>query len=136
MREAEKRGIKKSEILRRRELFKRVALTGKRLDGKLLRCTYLIHDEGDSVWQVAFKVSSKDYNAVRRNRIRRLMREAVRAERSALDAALKTSSSRVGFMVFFKGTKSVDVRRISLAEIRKDVETFCKKISQAVNPSS
>jgi ribonuclease P protein component len=138
-----KRGLSKSEILRGRNLFKRVALTGKRIDGRLLRCTYVIGEEGGSRIQVAFKVPSQHLNAVRRNRIRRLMREALMNERPPLDTSLLNSSKRVGMMMFFKVAKGgmtearlTEVKKISLEEIRKDVEVFCRTIANTVSQSS
>ncbi|MEK7671098.1 MAG: ribonuclease P protein component [Bacteroidota bacterium] len=121
--------MKKSEILRGRNFFKRIAHTGKRLEGHLLRCTYLVYDEGAASLQVAFKVPSRNLNAVRRNRLRRLMREAMTKERSLLDTPLAKSSVRVGMMMFYKGAKDVVVERITLAQIRKDVGMFCRAIA-------
>jgi hypothetical protein len=89
----------------------------------------LVYDEGAASLQVAFKVPSRNLNAVRRNRLRRLMREAMTKERSLLDTPLAKSSVRVGMMMFYKGAKDVVVERITLAQIRKDVGMFCRAIA-------
>lgn len=123
------KSLKKSEVLRGRNLFKRIALRGKRLDGELLRCTYLVHNEGDTAFQVAFKVPSRNLNAVRRNRLRRLMREAVCMERSPLDISLAKSSVHIGMMMFYKGAKDATVEKMTLMQIASDVRMFCRAIA-------
>jgi ribonuclease P protein component len=130
--------LQKSEILRKRELFKRVALTGKRLNGRLLRCTYLLHDESKAVLQIGFKVPStrkglsENLKAVRRNRLRRLMREAFSREISMLYSSLAMSSNHMGIIVFFRGCKDVAAERVTLAQVQEDVKMFCESIVSSV----
>jgi ribonuclease P protein component len=119
--------MKKSEILRGRNSFKRVALTGKRIDAGILRCSFC--PNGDGGVQVGFKVPSRNLNAVKRNRIRRLMREAFTVERGKLDEALGRSTTGVEMMIFFKGAKGVAVERLTLAAIRNDIRSICHSIA-------
>lgn len=121
--------MKKAEILRSRALFKRTALSGSRLHGKHLRCTYVIHSEGEARLQIAFKVSSRYFNAVRRNRLRRLMREATDKERWILDAQLESLSAKVSMILTYKGRKGMRVELIKLPQVREDAAVFFKSVA-------
>ena len=121
--------MKNAEVLRRRDLFRRVALEGTRLDAQILRCMYLIRQEGDEPLQVAFKVPSRKLNAVRRNRIKRLMREAFRKERSPLDSSLGASHSQMATFISFKGSKNVSVEQLTLNDVQQAMAVLCGKIA-------
>ncbi|MBX2990770.1 MAG: ribonuclease P protein component [Bacteroidetes bacterium] len=116
--------MKKSEILRGRTLFKRIAQSGNRLDGRLFRCSYLLLHQCDEPFQVAFRVPSRNLNAVRRNRLKRLMREAFLAERGNLDSSLAKSNTRLGMTISYKGSKGISVERVSLSQVRSDIGKF------------
>ncbi len=124
--------MKKTEILRSKNLFKRIALEGRRIDGTLIRCAFLIHNEGGDKLQVGFKVSSRKLNAVWRNRIRRLMRESIDSERGVIDAIQERKNSHVGILIFYKGTKDLCVRRLKLEAIQKDTRLICGTIASAL----
>lgn len=124
--------MKKTEILRSRNLFKRIALEGRRIDGTLIRSAFLVHDEDGAQLRVGFKVSSRKLNAVWRNRIRRLMREGVDAERGIVDELLRRKDLHVGIIIFYKGTKELLVGRLKLAVIQKDIGQICRIITSAL----
>lgn len=124
--------MKKTEILRSRNLFKRIALEGRRIDGTVVRCAFLIHDEGGAQLQIGFKVSSRKLNAVWRNRIRRLMREGIDAERGMVDEVLRRKDLHVGIIIFYKGTKELSVGRLKLAIIQEDIGLICRTITSAL----
>lgn len=124
--------LKRTEILRSRNLFKRIALEGRRIDGTLVRCAFLTHDKGGKHLQVGFKVSSRRLNAVRRNRIRRLMRESLAAEREVVDEVLRKKDLYVGMIIFYKGAKELSVGRLKLASIQKDIGLICRTITSAL----
>ena len=133
-----KRGLKQCEILRSREEFKFIALNGKRIEGVLLRCKYVVSHEGNAQIRIGFKVfsdskkgASSKLNAVRRNRIRRLMREAFSRELSTLYSQQTSLPRPVGIIVFYKGAKDVVVERISLAQIQVDMRLFCHAIASS-----
>ncbi|MDL1894587.1 ribonuclease P protein component, partial [Sphingobacteriales bacterium CHB3] len=112
-----------------RTLFKRIAQSENRLDGRILRCSYLLLQQCDEAFQVAFRVPSRKLNAVRRNRLKRLMREAFSAERGELDDSLARSDIRIGIMISYKGSKHVPAERVSLSQVRSDIGEFLRIIS-------
>ena len=120
--------MKKSEILRGRELFKRIALTGKRVDARRIRCTYILRRGSVARFQIGFKVPAKNFNAVRRNRICRLMREAFSQERAYLSNSLSSASTELGMIAVYKGKESAAGERITLAEIQQDANMICRSI--------
>lgn len=121
--------MKKSEILRGRDLFKRVALKGKRVDTGFLRCTYLTRRDDRVGLQVGFKVPSKKLNAVRRNRIRRLMREGFSACRGELDRALETARAEVQMMIVFKAVQGMPGEKLRLSMLLNDLDAICHTIA-------
>ncbi|MEO8166695.1 MAG: ribonuclease P protein component [bacterium] len=124
--------MKKREILRSRELFKRIALEGKRIDGTCVRCSFLILTGQDEQLSVGFKVSARKLNAVGRNRVKRLMRAGIEAERETLDKALQEKDRCVGVLIFYKGKKEFSVKRLRLAAIQKDIHLFCRTIASVL----
>ncbi len=120
------------EILRSRGLFKRIVLEGKRVDGTFVRCSFLIHVEGTKSLEIGFKVSARKLNAARRNRIRRLMRASMDAERRLLDIALQAKGLQVGIIIFYKGAKEISVGRLKLEDIQKDFRFICRSIVSAL----
>ncbi len=131
--------LKTKEILRGRDLFKRVATEGKSIDSGLLRCRYVVDPLGGRAGAkvlVGFKVSSRDFNAVRRNRLKRLLREAMRKEYSSFHASLPSSSVSVAMVLYFKDADDILVKRLSLADVWKDVRVICQsmlsRLSKAV----
>jgi len=130
--------LKKKETLRGRDLFKRVATEGKRIDSGLLSCRYVVDTDGGGDGAkvlVGFKVSSRDFNAVRRNRLKRLLREAMRMEYRSLHASLPSSSVTVAMVLYFKGRSDIPVKRLSLADVRKDVKVICQIVSSRLGKS-
>ncbi len=124
--------MKKKEILRGRILFKRVAQEGKRIQGRLVRCAYLLESGGTVRVQVGFKVFARSMNAVRRNRVRRLMREAFACERRHVDAALEQTGFSVRMILFFKGADELDVRKMRLQQMQEDVRGVCKRLADRI----
>ncbi|MBI5472039.1 MAG: ribonuclease P protein component [Ignavibacteriae bacterium] len=121
--------MKKSEILRSRDLFKRVALKGKRVETVLFRCSFLAERGEQAGLQVGFKVPSKKLNAVRRNRIRRLMREGFSARRSVLDSALERAKSQVHMMLIFKTDQQASADKLRLSMVLGDIGAICQTIA-------
>lgn len=124
--------MKKAALLRGREPFRRVAQSGKRVEGKLLGCRYLLLKESAgsrSKVRVGFKVSSKTLNAVKRNRVRRLMREAMRLEYDAFTAALRLPPLHsLALIVWFKTGNSANIEKLVLPDVREEMKALCSTI--------
>ncbi len=121
--------MKKAEILRSRNLFKRIVLEGKKFSGVVLRCAFLLHNEGGMPLQVGFKVSSRKLNAVRRNKIRRWMREGMSAKSAEIEKLLRTKGYSVGVVISYKGLKELPVEKLNLSVIQKDISAMCRTIA-------
>ena len=65
----------KIDTLRKRIDFKKIYKEGKYIRGKYLDIYMLVKDGGDHSIRVGFNISKKIGNAVKRNRIRRILKE-------------------------------------------------------------
>lgn len=127
--------MKKSEILRSRELFKVVALKGKRLNTRLLQCKYFLPERAESHLQVAFKVPARHFNAVRRNRLKRLMREGFSKERATLNVALAKSNVAVAIVFTSNLLDEKYADRLTLKDVQPAVGELCQEIAKRLNAS-
>ena len=71
--------------------------------------------------RVAFAVPARAMPAVRRNRVRRLMREAVRAELRGLQERLSGARASMDGVFVYRPRERTDPRRLSLGDVRGDV---------------
>jgi ribonuclease P protein component len=125
--------VKKPDALRGRGSFRDVLAQGRRIEGVLLRCSFTACPDPAVPLRVGFRVSAKRYNAVRRNRIKRLLREAVRLSAGALSRRLEETRTGVSLVVTFKGSEDLPIARLKLCHIRTDVEMFCAKIAATLS---
>ncbi len=117
-----------AEALRGLAAFDRVFRDGRRTSGALLHCMYSVWRAEPVVLRVGFAVSSKHYHAVRRNRLRRLMREAFRTEQNALHGALERSRSSADLVFLFRPKTALTVERLSVFPVRDDMAAICRRI--------
>jgi ribonuclease P protein component len=117
-----------AEALRGITAFDRVFRDGRRTSGALLHCMYRIEQTERVVLRVGFAVSSKQYHAVRRNRLRRLMREAFRAEQKNLHGALERAHSSADLVFLFRPKTALTVERLSVFPVRDDMAAICRRI--------
>jgi ribonuclease P protein component len=89
---------------------------------------YRIERAEGVVLRVGFAVSSKHYHAVRRNRLRRLMREAFRAEQKNLYGALERAGSSADLVFLFRPKTALRVERLSVFPVRDDMAAICRRI--------
>lgn len=120
-------------MLRGRVLFRRAAIEGKRLSGQLLRCSWLAVGPADLPRvQVGFKVPSATLNAVKRNRLRRLMREAFDKELPLLKASLNKRPKHIVAVVSYRGPKGMNVNEVTLDAVRSETQALCRSIASQV----
>ena len=117
-----------AEALRGFAAFDRVFRDGRRTSGALLHCMYRVERAERVVLRVGFAVSSKHYHAVRRNRLRRLMREAFRAEQEILYGALERARSSADVVFLFRPKTPLTVERLSVFPVRDDMAAICRRI--------
>jgi ribonuclease P protein component len=126
--------LKKSEILRGGAAFDQTVVRGDRVEGKYIRCYVLFGPPGVSPLRVGFAVPSRRYNAVRRNRMKRLLREAVAREKKDLECTLQVHHSSASMVFFFKGAKDIPMDQITLKTIHPDVAHCCRAVATRVSP--
>jgi ribonuclease P protein component len=120
--------VNSAEALRGFAAFDRVFRDGRRTSGALLHCMYTVERAERVVLRVGFAVSSKQYHAVRRNRLRRLMREAFRSEVESLYGALERVHSCADLIFLFRPKTPLPVERLSVFPVREDMAAICRRI--------
>ena len=101
---------------------------GDRIDAELVRCCYRLGRFERVTFRAGFAVSKRDYGAVRRNKVRRLMRAAVDVERDRLVSALGKSGKSIAIVFVFKGKRGLDIRRLGLHSIHQDIAGMCRRV--------
>jgi len=128
--------MKKGERLRGRGVFTSLYESGRSLQGELLRCFVRIDTGAGTPIRAGFSVSSRSFNAVRRNRVRRILRAAFDAERANLTRAAVNAERRISMLVVYRGRSGLPVERLQLADVRSDMAAFSRKICGMLLPAS
>jgi RNase P protein component len=68
-------------------------------------------------------------NAVGRNRVRRMMREAFVREYAPLQKLLQESHMAASIILQFKAGSAGDARRLTLQPVRADIAGLCRALS-------
>lgn len=126
--------LKKSEILRGKKNFEHLVRNSKKFESKFLRCYVALkpEEENHSNKQVvvAFSVNKKLVaKAVDRNRIRRLMRESYRLNKSILLSRNQESSKQLQILFVYKLPRKPETALPSFASIQDDIKTLLETIS-------
>jgi ribonuclease P protein component len=79
--------------------------------------------------QAGIIVSGRGHNAVQRNRVKRLLREAFSGYRQLLTDAARTSGRGAILVFVFKGSKDLPVEKIQLSHIQQDIAKCCKALA-------
>jgi ribonuclease P protein component len=117
--------LKKTEILRGGPHFREALLRGERIEGKFLRCYYVVTNRASVPLKVGVAVSGRALNAVQRNRIKRLLRQAVTAEKKVVERALTRMDRHAWAVFLFKAGAPFPVSRMKLYILQPDVAALC-----------
>jgi RNase P protein component len=98
------------------------------MEGVLVRCVAKVERAPVPELRVGYAVSSKAYSAVWRNRLRRLMREAVAVHRERLEKALQRGGMSASVVFSFNQRAGTDVRRITLSPIADEIGHHCRRL--------
>lgn len=128
--------MSKKETLRGREIFSRLYASGRRADGEFIRCLYLLEEAARGELRAGFAVPRRTCNAVRRNRLRRRMREAFRTERLSLRSAVRIAGCSAFVLFVFKGKRDVPVERVLFPPIQRDIANFCRLLASKLEARS
>ncbi len=122
--------LPKSNILRGYQSFTSVITNGVSFKGALLS-VFMLKEAGKKKLTVGFSVPKKRVAlAVNRNRIRRLMREAVRKNFAEAQATATEKNTGADIVVIFKGDKSIDIARLKLQDVEPEWITIQEQIIQ------
>jgi ribonuclease P protein component len=122
-------GLRKRAILRGRGAFQRVFEGGRRLDGRLVGCIYAVGPATHGALRAGFVVSSRHLNAVRRNRVRRLLREAFRRSSLDLGRATETAVRSVEVLLVYRPRQRTETDRLTVHDVLPDVASACRTIA-------
>jgi len=93
---------------------------------------YLLEAPEQPVLRAGYAVSHKRFHAVRRNRIRRLMREAFRLESEPLRAAVEHHRVSADLVFMFRPKSDVHVERLTLQPVRTEIAGFCRRVRERI----
>lgn len=124
--------LRKHEILRKKQLIGELFRSRKKLKGEHIKVIFSYLETGnpdrEGYPSVLFAVSRKTVpDAVRRNRIKRLMREAYRQEKEALFERKKDDGSRKKLCLAFIYT-GTDGQFAELAVLRREISRLLRTI--------
>ncbi|MBI5217018.1 MAG: ribonuclease P protein component [Ignavibacteriae bacterium] len=124
--------------MRGKKNFEHLVRNSKKFEGKFLRCYVAIQsrEEHHSVKQfaVAFSVNKKLLaKAVDRNRIRRLMRESYRLNKSLLLNVHHDLSKQIQILFIYTFPRKQDAPLPSFAFIQDDIITLLETISAFID---
>ena len=123
--------LRKSEILRGYSVFSDILKNGKRIQGALLQCHFIVHRESRTTpsVQVGFAVPRKSIAlSVDRNRLKRLMREAFRKNKARLYEVATKENLQLELIIMFRKLDTMPVRQISHATIENEWNAIMSKI--------
>jgi len=111
--------MKKKEILRKNYEFKIVLEKGKYYSGKNIEAFYIKNNLDRN--KIGIAISSKFAKAVKRNYLKRLIRESYRKNKEKLE---------VGNSIVFLIKKKANIQEISFDKIEQDMIKILEKVGQ------
>ena len=125
--------FRKSERLCSRKIIENLVTKGRNISIKPFRLIWLSTELTQDVYaQVAFTVPKRNFkSAVKRNLLKRLMREAYRKNKSKLNALISKSELRLALLFVFTGNelisyqeteqKTISILKILEEDIKKHI---------------
>lgn len=122
----------KTEKLKSRKLIEQLFAEGKSFSGFPFRVMWKFTEMKGAVLQAGFTVGSKHFKrAVDRNRIKRLMREAYRLQKSGLKEQLKNKEKQLAVFFIYVGNELPDYPTVF-----EKTGSVIKRLSKIVNENT
>jgi ribonuclease P protein component len=118
--------FKKEEKLKSRKLIEVLFKQGASFSNFPFRVLYIFSEKNIAPLQTGFAVSGKDFKkAVDRNRIKRLMREAYRLQKSSLTGTLKKHGKFMAVFFIYTGNKIPEYK-----EVTEKIQSALKRLNK------
>ena len=114
--------MKKTKMLKKNYEFKNVLLNGKYYSGKRIEAFIKYNNSNNNINFLGIAISSKIAKAVKRNKIKRLIRESYKN----LENNIKTSNS-----IIFLWKKKVQAEEANFENIKEDMINIFKKANDS-----
>lgn len=122
------------QSLRRAEEFRNVMQNGRRWDEGIIRGYVQVGASPLPAVCVGIVVPAREHGAVTRNRLRRLVREALRVELPAVCAAVDSASVEAKMVLRVRTSR--DPRRLGLSDIQPAIVRLCGRLVRLVAQGS
>ena len=122
--------MKKSCILRGHGRFRTVLSRGRRFESGLLRGVVL-QSPGSGI-MFGFAVPRRMFNAVTRNRIKRLMRASVAGHWSDWQELQERAGKQMEIVLYYKGSGTLLPARVQLQDIDRDLERIRNAVAEVL----
>ena len=80
--------------------------------------------------RIGFAVPARSLPAVRRNRVRRLMREAFRAEQLFLEERLSRARTSLEGVLVYRPKQEVEASRVTFGDVRDDLARILRVVCE------
>ncbi len=128
----EKLTLGKNERLKSRKLIEQLFSEGNKFGVAPFRIFYLYKEEKKMLLQFGVGVSSRNFKkSVDRNRIKRMIREAYRLQKSTLQNKLKDKNGELNLFVIY-----TDKEIPQYAEVHNKMKKVLDKLYSIINPSA
>ena len=110
--------MKNTKMLKKNYEFKKVFLKGKYYRGEFIEAFIVKTNKKENINRIGIAVSKKNSNSVKRNKIKRLIKENYR---------LQEEKIKTGYNIFFLWNKKKEPQYATFLNIKKDIEEIFKK---------
>ena len=120
--------LKKKEILRGYNSFSEIITTGKCIKSGNLLFYYVVEDLQSNFFEIGFAISKKIKGSVKRNRIKRLLKEYYRLNKEQLYFVLIKKGFSLKSVVIFNSNQIDKVDRLKFTDVQIDFDQILKTL--------
>jgi ribonuclease P protein component len=128
--------LRKTEILRGYRSFTTVIASGKTLIVRPVRLFYVVEETSSSGVRVGFAVSRSIRGSVRRNRIKRLLRESYRLQKQPLMHALQNCGSAISSVLMYVGPNPEKASLLRLNDVQTQVGELLERLAKSLTENA